>query len=107
MSPVIILMVVVFPAPFGPRSPKISPESTEKSIASTALMSGGYAFTRFSTTTAFNAGVSAVIEASRIPWLKISFVTFLLLRIVCSVLILWSDSRGDEVGWLVCHRQRR
>jgi len=52
----IIFIVVVFPAPFGPRRPKISPESTEKSMTSTALMSGGYAFTRFSTTTAFAGG---------------------------------------------------
>ena len=30
-------MVVVFPAPFGPRRPKISPDSTAMSRASTAV----------------------------------------------------------------------
>ena len=32
-------MVVVFPAPFGPKKPKISPEFTEKLILSTAKTS--------------------------------------------------------------------
>jgi hypothetical protein len=36
-----ILIVVVLPAPFGPRNPKISPSLTSKSIASTALTSPG------------------------------------------------------------------
>jgi hypothetical protein len=36
MSPVSILRVVVFPAPFGPRNPKISPSCTSKSMPSTA-----------------------------------------------------------------------
>jgi len=32
-------MVVVFPAPFGPRNPKIVPSSTENEIPSTATTS--------------------------------------------------------------------
>ena len=32
-----ILIVVVFPAPFGPRKPKISPSRTRKETASTAV----------------------------------------------------------------------
>src|SRR5688572_30724539 len=38
-SPVSILIVVVFPAPFGPRNPKISPSSTSKVTWSTATNS--------------------------------------------------------------------
>jgi hypothetical protein len=34
-----ILMVVVLPAPFGPRNPKVSPRSTSKSIPRTASIS--------------------------------------------------------------------
>jgi hypothetical protein len=37
--PVSILIVVDFPAPFGPRKPKISPGSTEKLTWSTARFS--------------------------------------------------------------------
>jgi hypothetical protein len=37
MSPISILMVVVFPAPLGPTKPKISPSSTEKERSSTAV----------------------------------------------------------------------
>jgi len=33
----IILIIVVFPAPFGPRKPNISPCCTEKLIESTAV----------------------------------------------------------------------
>ncbi len=33
-----ILIVVVFPAPFGPRNPKISPSGTLKEMLSTAVM---------------------------------------------------------------------
>src|SRR5581483_4317260 len=44
----IISRVVVFPAPFGPSMPKISPFSTSKLIPSTALRSP-YDFSRFST----------------------------------------------------------
>jgi len=36
-----ILMMVVLPAPLGPRSPKTSPSSTEKVTPSTALVEGG------------------------------------------------------------------
>ena len=36
--PVIIFIVVDFPAPFGPRNPRISPSPTVKLILSTALM---------------------------------------------------------------------
>ena len=32
------LIVVVFPAPFGPKKPKILPELTERSIPSTAIV---------------------------------------------------------------------
>ena len=32
------LIVVVFPAPFGPKKPKILPEFTERSIPSTAMI---------------------------------------------------------------------
>jgi hypothetical protein len=32
-----ILIVVVLPAPFGPKKPKISPSSTSKEMSSTAL----------------------------------------------------------------------
>src|SRR5687768_15794265 len=38
-SPVSILMVVVLPAPFGPRNPKISPAFTAKLTAFTAVKS--------------------------------------------------------------------
>src|SRR5688500_9324206 len=38
-SPVSILMVVVLPAPFGPRNPKISPDCTLKLTAFTAVKS--------------------------------------------------------------------
>jgi hypothetical protein len=34
----IIFMVVVLPAPFGPRNPKTSPFFTEKAIPSTAMV---------------------------------------------------------------------
>jgi len=37
MSPISILMVVVFPAPFGPTKPKISPSFTENVRSSTAV----------------------------------------------------------------------
>ncbi|MBV8244287.1 MAG: hypothetical protein JOZ38_00045 [Candidatus Eremiobacteraeota bacterium] len=36
-SPTIALMVVVFPAPFGPRKPKNSPAETRSEISSTAV----------------------------------------------------------------------
>jgi len=36
--PVSILMVVVFPAPFGPRNPNSSPSGTLKEISSTAVI---------------------------------------------------------------------
>jgi hypothetical protein len=38
-SPTMALMVVVFPAPFGPRNPKNSPASTRSEISSTAVKS--------------------------------------------------------------------
>ena len=37
MTSVIILMVVVFPAPFGPKKPKISPLFASKERLSTAF----------------------------------------------------------------------
>src|SRR5713101_7666420 len=48
MKPVIIRMVVDFPAPFGPRNPSTSPRSTENDTPSTARF-GPNVFTRFST----------------------------------------------------------
>ena len=36
IKPVIILIVVDFPAPFGPRNPRTSPSATEKDIPFTA-----------------------------------------------------------------------
>jgi hypothetical protein len=48
MKPVMILMVVVFPAPFGPRNPRISPFSTWNDIPSIAIFVT-YRFVRFST----------------------------------------------------------
>ena len=43
-----ILKVVVFPAPFGPRNPTISPDSTSNEILSIAAFST-YCFDRFET----------------------------------------------------------
>ena len=40
-SVVIILMVVVLPAPFGPRNPHTSPSSTSKLMSSTAFIPPG------------------------------------------------------------------
>src|SRR6185369_13161664 len=48
MYPVMIRIVVVFPAPFGPRKPRISPFSTLNDIPSTAVLFG-YRFEMFST----------------------------------------------------------
>src|SRR5467141_1229636 len=48
MKPVIIRIVVDFPAPFGPRKPSTSPRSTENDTPSTARF-GPNVFTRFST----------------------------------------------------------
>src|SRR6266568_9403576 len=48
MKPVIIRMVVDFPAPFGPRNPSTSPRSTENDTPSTARF-GPNVFTKFST----------------------------------------------------------
>ena len=45
ITPVSIRTVVVFPAPFGPKKPNISPRRIEKLIPSTAEMSL-YFFTR-------------------------------------------------------------
>jgi hypothetical protein len=39
MKPVMILMVVVFPAPFGPRKPRICPCSAVKVMLLTATKS--------------------------------------------------------------------
>src|SRR5438552_16242100 len=47
MSPVIMRMVVDFPAPFGPRKPSTSPRSTVNEMSSTARL-GPKAFTSFS-----------------------------------------------------------
>ncbi len=43
------LIVVLLPAPFGPRKPKISPRRTSKEMPSTARMSGSNTLTRFFT----------------------------------------------------------
>ncbi len=43
-----MFMVVVFPAPFGPRKPKIVPSSTSKETSFTAVMAPN-CFVRFST----------------------------------------------------------
>src|SRR5258708_39563196 len=48
MKPVLIRMVVDFPAPFGPRKPSTSPRSTENDTPSTARF-GPNVFTKFST----------------------------------------------------------
>ena len=48
MYPVIILMVVDLPAPFGPRKPRISPRSTVNETSSTATFAPN-ALLRFST----------------------------------------------------------
>src|SRR6266851_9774287 len=48
MNPVIIRIVVDFPAPFGPRKPSTSPRSTENDTPSTARF-GPKVFTKFST----------------------------------------------------------
>src|SRR6266581_3069968 len=47
MKPVIIRMVVDFPAPFGPRKPSTSPRSTENDTPSTARF-GPNVFPKFS-----------------------------------------------------------
>jgi len=49
----IILMVVVFPAPLGPKSPTISLACTSKEIASTAVISP-YCLLRFVTQSTFS-----------------------------------------------------
>jgi hypothetical protein len=48
VSVVSTFTVVDFPAPFGPRSPKTVPASTENPTPSSARTSFGYVFTRFS-----------------------------------------------------------
>ncbi len=48
MNPVIMRMVVDFPAPLGPRNPKTSPLSTVNETPLTAIFDPN-AFTRFST----------------------------------------------------------
>src|SRR5574338_174937 len=45
-SVVSIIIVVLFPAPFGPKNPKISPSSTAKEIPSTALVPEVYTLVR-------------------------------------------------------------
>ena len=52
MNPVIIRIVVDFPAPFGPRKPSTSPFPTEKEIPFTAWKSPKLFF-RFSTLSMF------------------------------------------------------
>src|SRR5262245_53297125 len=55
-----IPMEVVFPAPFGPRRPKISPRRTEKEMPSTALVWDlGYRLTRPVTSMANSVGGDA------------------------------------------------
>ena len=44
-------MVVLFPAPLGPRNPKNSPRATVQSMPETARVPSEYTFTRSSTTT--------------------------------------------------------
>src|SRR5436853_5874945 len=50
-TPRTMLMVVVFPAPFGPSSPTISTRITSNEISATAIISP-YFFERFSTESA-------------------------------------------------------
>src|SRR5688572_13032174 len=57
-SPVSILMVVVLPAPFGPRKPKISPVLTSKLTAFTAVNSPNV-FVRPSTSMDLLDGINA------------------------------------------------
>src|SRR5438477_11372178 len=66
-----ILMVVDFPAPFGPRNPKVSPRATSNDTPATASISP-YRLLRFSTVTASAAsdpggGAPASTAASDIP----------------------------------------
>jgi hypothetical protein len=53
ITPVRVLMVVVLPAPLGPKKPKSSPFFTSKLTLSTANNSPKY-FVRFVTSTAFS-----------------------------------------------------
>ena len=63
IAPVSIRMVVVFPLPFGPRKPKISPRATSKSMPSTAVKSPKRLVSP-RTETAVSAVVSNVGEAA-------------------------------------------
>ena len=56
VSPVRSRNVVVFPAPFGPRKPKISPFLASKVMPSTARISS-YHFVRSVTSMAFSEGI--------------------------------------------------
>ena len=58
MTPVIILMVVVFPAPFGPKNPKISPLFASNERLSTALAAERpYVFETFCTVSIFSPSI--------------------------------------------------
>src|SRR5256886_14294517 len=59
VKPVSNLIIVVFPAPFGPRSPKTVPEATFSVTWSTAV-SFPYTFVRFSVTIALSVMVPPV-----------------------------------------------
>src|SRR5262245_57072528 len=66
-SVAIVLIVVVLPAPFGPRRPNTSPAPTEKDTPSTARTLPGYTLTRFSISSVFSpaavaAGGAAVVS---------------------------------------------
>src|SRR5207237_5554996 len=54
--------VVVFPAPFGPSKPKISPRCTARSSSSTALSPPGYTLVSFSVRmTTSSAGIGELL----------------------------------------------
>ncbi len=59
-SPVSILMVVLFPAPFGPRNPKKRPRATWKDTRSTAVCRRN-TFVRPSTTIAAASSIKGKV----------------------------------------------
>src|SRR6185503_2108598 len=63
-KPVIIFIVVDFPAPFGPRKPRMSPRFTEKETPSTARFEP-YVLTRPLTSIIGRAGESWIDETSQ------------------------------------------
>ena len=65
LRPAIDSTVVVLPAPFGPRMPKISPSSTEKDTPSTAARSP-YRLVRSETSMTFMAPAARTVRAKGI-----------------------------------------